>query len=317
LYLHLVVETTSRPKATCIHLAPRLPFEFPQQVLPFLLKRLGLATFKLDDSTPSEKAPRLQPEVVGVRRSARNAGKPVVAYNSDQMVTASAIVAPLVKRYDDDRDESRYSGNQLGKRVNDPKTYGHIPGVPVGTWWETRAECSTDAVHAPWVGGISGSSIDGAWSVALSGGYDDDVDAGTGFTYTGAGGRDLKGTKKDPKNLRTAPQSSDQSFENPMNKALQVSAETGLPVRVIRGFKLKSAYAPATGYRYDGLYIVKKAWMEKGLNPKGYLVCKYAFLRVPGQSPIPRRGDEASDSDEDEDSHSDADGESDAANDGE
>ena len=21
----------------------------------------------------------------------------------------------------------------------------------------------------------------------------------------------------------------------------------------------------------------KKAWLEKGLNPKGYLVCKYAF----------------------------------------
>lgn len=42
----------------------------------------------------------------------------------------------------------------------------------------TRAQCSTDAIHAPFVAGISGSSTDGAYSVALSGGYDDDVDLG-------------------------------------------------------------------------------------------------------------------------------------------
>jgi len=42
----------------------------------------------------------------------------------------------------------------------------------------TRAQCSTDAIHAPFVAGISGSSTEGAYSVALSGGYDDDVDLG-------------------------------------------------------------------------------------------------------------------------------------------
>ncbi|KAG5648016.1 hypothetical protein DXG03_007050 [Asterophora parasitica] len=34
--------------------------------------------------------------------------------------------------------------------------------------------------------------------------------------------------------------------------------------------------------------------MEKGLNPKGYLVCKYAFKRISGQPPLPIK-------DEDED----------------
>ena len=76
---------------------------------------------------------------------------------------------------------------------------------------------------------------------------------------------------------------------------LQRSSETRKPVRVIRGYKLHSPYAPAEGYRYDGLYTVEKvkwfnpffeklcqpshaqAWMEKGLNPKGYLVCKFAL----------------------------------------
>jgi E3 ubiquitin-protein ligase UHRF1 len=185
-------------------------------------------------------------------------------------------------------------GRESGKRIHDPKTFGSIPGIAVGTWWETREGCSIDAVHAPWVAGISGSKR-GAYSVALSGGYDDDVDLGSGFTYTGSGGRDLKGTKTAPKNLRTAPQSSDQSFENDFNMALKKSSETKKPVRVIRGYKLKSAFAPSEGYRYDGLYRVEKAWMEKGLNPKGYMVCKFAFVRIAGQPAIPVQGENADD----------------------
>ena len=38
----------------------------------------------------------------------------------------------------------------------------------------------------------------------------------------------------------------------------QTSAVKGLPVRVVRGYKLKSVYAPYAGYRYDGLYRVEK-----------------------------------------------------------
>ncbi|EPT04299.1 hypothetical protein FOMPIDRAFT_1157382 [Fomitopsis schrenkii] len=176
-------------------------------------------------------------------------------------------------------------------RKHDPKVFGAIPGISVGTWWLTREECSKDAIHAPWVGGIAGGS-EGAYSVALSGGYEDDVDLGDAFTYTGAGGRDLKGTAENRKNLRTAPQSSHQSFDNRCNRALKVSCETKNPVRVIRGFKLRSPYAPAEGYRYDGLYTVEKAWMEKGLNPGGWMVCKFALKRVPGQAPLKLGGDE-------------------------
>lgn len=220
-----------------------------------------------------------------VRRSSRNTGKHVdyrgeiradqalpLAFSSG--VKTSENEGPL--------------GRDDGFRKHDPKTYGSIPGIGVGTWWETRQGCSIDAIHAPWVGGISGGR-QGAHSVALSGGYDDDVDLGYAFTYTGSGGRDLKGTKTAPKNLRTAPQSSDQTFDNTFNQMLKRSSETKKPVRVIRGFKLKSPYAPSEGYRYDGLYRVEQAWMEKGLNPKGYLVCKFAFKRLPDQPPLPRR----------------------------
>ena len=75
--------------------------------------------------------------------------------------------------------------------------------------------------------------------------------------------------------LRTAPQSCDQTFENNFNASLKVhsfslntpfqltngllkrSCETKKPIRVIRGYKLDSVYGPAEGYRYDGLYTVE------------------------------------------------------------
>ncbi|KAJ7293610.1 PUA-like domain-containing protein [Mycena rebaudengoi] len=229
-----------------------------------------------------------------VRRSSRNAGK-TVDYKAEHQ--GGAPVPVSFKSGVRTTENAGPLGRDGGIRTHDPKKFGSIPGIEVGTWWETRAGCSADAIHAPWVAGISGGP-DGAYSVALSGGYDDDVDLGYLFTYTGSGGRDLKGTKAAPKNLRTAPQSSDQDFENNYNKALKRSAETRKPIRVIRGFKLKSPYAPSEGYRYDGLYIVEKAWMEKGLNPKGFLVCKFAFKRLPNQPALPRRDDIQEDQEE-------------------
>ncbi|EIW86679.1 hypothetical protein CONPUDRAFT_115281 [Coniophora puteana RWD-64-598 SS2] len=243
---------------------------------------------EVGNKVPSEdsprKAPRLETDAaVGTRRSSRNTGK-TVNYNQEQ---DRSVPAPVSEKRAAQRGGGIYGGDSL-KRTHNPKTYGHISGVEVGTWWETRQACSQAAIHAPWVGGIAVGK-DGAYSVALSGGYDDDVDDGYAFTYTGSGGRDLKGTKQAPKNLRTAPQSSDQTFENNFNQALKTSQETRKPIRVIRGFKLKSKYAPSVGYRYDGLYIVEKAWMEPGLNAKGWKVCKFAFKRLPGQPDLPVR----------------------------
>ncbi|KAJ7838373.1 PUA-like domain-containing protein [Mycena olivaceomarginata] len=174
--------------------------------------------------------------------------------------------------------------------------FGSIPGVEVGTWWESREACSTDSIHAPWVAGIA-PGPQGAYSVALSGGYPDDVDWGYAFTYTGSGGRNLKGTTANPMNLRTAPQSSDQTFDitfaltgpGQFNKALKASSEKKKPVRVIRGFKLDSPYAPYEGYRYDGLY-----------RRKGWRAISFAnshssnFQRLPSQPSLPRRADDAS-----------------------
>ncbi|CAE6460736.1 unnamed protein product, partial [Rhizoctonia solani] len=224
----------------------------------------------------------------GTRRSARQASKPSVSFAGDgEGIVDRAKMPRMVSRPDkdwneddtdegEDVEEGKVRVNKLVGGVHDPKTFGLIPGVAIGSWWETRAECSAAAIHAPFVAGISGGP-EGAYSVALSGGYDDDIDMGDAFTYTGSGGRDLKGTAKNPKNLRTAPQSSHQSFDHSFNKSLKVSSETRKPVRVIRGYKLPGVYAPESGYRYDGLYIVERAWMDRGNNPKGWKVCKFAF----------------------------------------
>jgi len=109
--------------------------------------------------------------------------------------------------------------------------------------------CCADGVQRPTVAGIH-AGPEGAYSISLAGGYEDDLDLGDCFTYTGEGGRALKGTDG-TKNLRTAPQSKDQTLTRG-NLALSLNVQTRRPLRVIRGHKLRNKYAPEYGYRYDG-----------------------------------------------------------------
>ncbi|XP_069674627.1 E3 ubiquitin-protein ligase UHRF1-like [Periplaneta americana] len=171
--------------------------------------------------------------------------------------------------------------------------YGSIPGVEVGTCWLYRVQVSESGVHRPPVGGIHGRECDGAYSLVLSGGYEDDVDDGDEFLYTGSGGRDLSGNK------RTADQSCDQTLTR-LNKALALNCnvsfslegaeaadwKNGKPVRVVRSSKLRkhSKYAPEVGNRYDGLYKVVKYYPEKGKS--GFVVWRY-LLRRDDESPAP------------------------------
>uniref|UniRef100_A0A8D2LQ20 E3 ubiquitin-protein ligase UHRF n=1 Tax=Varanus komodoensis TaxID=61221 RepID=A0A8D2LQ20_VARKO len=172
--------------------------------------------------------------------------------------------------------------------------YGPIPGILVGTMWKFRVQVSESGVHRPHVAGIHGRSNDGAYSLVLAGGYEDDVDHGNSFTYTGSGGRDLSGNK------RTAEQSCDQKLTN-MNRALALNCSApindkdgaeakdwraGKPVRVVRNMKggRHSKYAPKDGNRYDGIYKVAKYWPETGKS--GFLVWRY-LLRRDDEEPAP------------------------------
>lgn len=140
------------------------------------------------------------------------------------------------------------------------------------------------------------------------------MDLGDCFTYTGEGGRELRGTKAQPKNLRTAPQSKDQTLTRG-NLALSLNIESRKPVRVIRGSNLQNEFAPDFGYRYDGkyihrtertkketilieelqlflirsilpgLYTVEKYW--SCLGKAGFKVYKFALRRCADQDPPP------------------------------
>uniref|UniRef100_A0A6Q2X8D5 E3 ubiquitin-protein ligase UHRF n=1 Tax=Esox lucius TaxID=8010 RepID=A0A6Q2X8D5_ESOLU len=165
--------------------------------------------------------------------------------------------------------------------------YGPVPGIPVGTTWKFRVQVSEAGVHRPHVGGIHGRSNDGSYSLVLAGGFEDEVDRGDEFTYTGSGGRDLSGNK------RIGEHSFDQTLTH-YNRALALNCDAplndkdgaesrnwraGKPVRVVRSSKGRriSKYAPEEGNRYDGIYKVVKYWPEIGKC--GFLVWRYLLRR--------------------------------------
>ena len=62
---------------------------------------------------------------------------------------------------------------------------GQIPGTEVGQMWLMRIQLSENGIHRPPVAGIHANEKDGAMSIVLNGGYEDDEDHGDWFTYTG------------------------------------------------------------------------------------------------------------------------------------
>jgi putative restriction endonuclease len=150
------------------------------------------------------------------------------------------------------------------------RIFGAIAGVVPGTIYADRAALSRAGVHRPPQHGISGSQTEGADSIVVSGGYEDDEDYGDVIVYTGAGGRD-------PASGR---QIANQELSY-QNLALALSATDGLPVRVVRGWGGDPAHAPAAGYRYDGLFRVDDFWEETGRS--GFKVIRYRLVRLPDE----------------------------------
>lgn len=139
------------------------------------------------------------------------------------------------------------------------RIFGHIEGHPVGSWFKDRLELSKSRVHRENQAGITSGKNEGADSIVLSGGYEDDEDQGDVIIYTGHGGRDANGR-----------QIKDQEWTKG-NSGLAKSSNEGLPVRVIRG-------STAEGYRYDGLYKVESFWRERGIS--GFLICRFKLFKI-------------------------------------
>ena len=91
--------------------------------------------------------------------------------------------------------------------------FGHPYQYEVGSIFESRKALAEAGVHTPLQSGISGAA-EGACSIVLSGGYEDDIDDLDYIIYTGQGGRDLA----------TGHQVSDQEFIRG-NKGLKLSCD--------------------------------------------------------------------------------------------
>ena len=138
--------------------------------------------------------------------------------------------------------------------------FGHIKNTQIGQIFDSRKELAASGIHTPPMGGIWGNKYDGAASIVLSGGYEDDIDDLNYILYTGQGGQGAPGGK----------QIADQEFVRG-NKGLQLSYEYKLPVRVTRGHQITNG--PSKGYRYDGLYYV--TGVERVQGKSGYFVCRF------------------------------------------
>ena len=88
------------------------------------------------------------------------------------------------------------------------------------------------------------------------------------LVYTGQGGRDQV----------TSQQIHDQPFSRG-NRALAISKQNGLPVRVIWGSRHDSEYSPSSGYSCDGLYAVEEFWHEPGRS--GFEVWRFRLVKIP------------------------------------
>lgn len=156
------------------------------------------------------------------------------------------------------------------------RVFGHIPEYPEGSGFDSRIDLSLAGVHRPRQAGISGSASEGADSIMLSGGYEDDQDFGDVIIYTGHGGRDPE----------TRQQVSDQLLTRG-NLALAYNCMHGLPVRVIRGANHSSPDSPPFGYRYDGLYRVEDYWRERGQS--GHVIWRFRLVKIVEKPPSQQR----------------------------
>lgn len=184
------------------------------------------------------------------------------------------VVDALLLRFFDGEDPS---GLLQDCRLADPvfDGFGAVPGIDLGHPFADRRALAAARVHRPNQAGICGTAEQGAESIVVSGGYEDDEDYGDVIVYTGQGGRDPD----------TGRQVRDQELTRG-NAALVTSLATGAPVRVVRGAGGEPEYSPPTGLRYDGLFRVEDYWSERGRS--GYLVWRYRLTQLPQTAAAPQ-----------------------------
>lgn len=149
-----------------------------------------------------------------------------------------------------------------------PVRLGAIPGVLPGHEFFTRKEVKAAGLHRDWMKGISHLTGNPAEAIVLSGGYEDDFDAGGTILYTGEGGNQDK------------KQVADQTLTGG-NLALDRSFRQQTPVRVIRKVHSKSL---GDYYQYAGLYRVTGCQYERGRS--GFMIWRFWLEQIePSETP--------------------------------
>ena len=156
-----------------------------------------------------------------------------------------------------------------------PKREAHVfgnHGFQVGQWFPFQIVAWFRGAHGHQMAGISGTQETGAYSIVVSGMYDElDKDYGEYLYYSGSGSHG----NKDPN--RPPPSKSG-------TMALHTSIRTQKPVRVLRSSTGKSQYAPSEGMRYDGLYRVVSVSQPK--NGHGGRFEQFKLVRLNDQPNI-------------------------------
>lgn len=144
-------------------------------------------------------------------------------------------------------------------RQKDAKVFGHND-IVVGAWFANRLIALVCGAHGVNMRGIHGSD-QGAFSIVVANDYKDfNQDEGDRLYYSAANSQ-LSTDQQQPESSGGA-------------KALKMSLETGLPVRVLRsgGAKSENRWLPVCGIRYDGLYRVT------GVREKTNAIGEYLHL---------------------------------------
>ena len=116
-------------------------------------------------------------------------------------------------------------------------------GLSVGDWWPMQLCALRDGAHGARISGIAGSKWNGAFSIVVSGQYED-LDADRGSTLYYSGSQALE--NKDP----------DVPVISMYTEAMRLSFQLRRSIRVLRSSRCRSRYSPSKGLRYDGLYTI-------------------------------------------------------------
>ncbi|KKY32484.1 putative ydg sra domain-containing protein [Diaporthe ampelina] len=146
-------------------------------------------------------------------------------------------------------------------------------GLTPGDWFPRMVIAQFKGAHSGGIRGISGDPERGAYSVVVSGQYDEDLDEGDVLYYSG----EAADKNENPREV----------IRRSTNDSLVESCGNRQPVRVLRSAskgERERHYAPACGIRYDGLYSVVA--FQNRTNAKGGLYQRFKLRRLPGQEDL-------------------------------